>query len=204
LPILIANVLKSLVCVFIVNIQTQLVSPGQDELTDPRAMDPLVWDSQNRTSWVPKLWLRNVTSQLISVFVLTLKKKKKSLTWRKSGNGSEACLPLPYLVPGSKPLLCCRLWLPEFGSLHCGHMGLDFSTAETKSRIRNLWVRSVVNRYYSTYTTYYTIPTFKVWRSNRNFSKLLQILIFLQQNRNIHTKWDETICFTPIQPRFCY
>ena len=33
------NVLKLLFIDIIINIQTQVVSPGQDELTDPQAMD---------------------------------------------------------------------------------------------------------------------------------------------------------------------
>ena len=48
------NILKQLAITDnIINVQTQPVSPQQDELTDPQAMGHLTWES--KTSWFPKL-----------------------------------------------------------------------------------------------------------------------------------------------------
>ena len=42
----------------IINVQTQVVSPGQDVLTDPRAMEHLARESWTRDTLTPKTTMK--------------------------------------------------------------------------------------------------------------------------------------------------
>ena len=58
------------------------------------------------TSWLPRVWLRNVARRRLTPASLFFPFKKNPLTQRPSWSGPEACLPLLCLVPCNKSLLC--------------------------------------------------------------------------------------------------